>query len=53
VFRAQADWTLILLLATSRKSDELPAEKNACRRSVPVAHNVYFFTTSLIINQMY
>jgi hypothetical protein len=43
VFRAQADWTLILLSATSCKSDAPLAEKNAAARPELLAHIVYFF----------
>jgi hypothetical protein len=43
VFRAQADWTLILLLATSCESDGSLAEKNAVAQPVQLAHIVYFF----------
>jgi hypothetical protein len=43
VFKAQADWTLILLPTTSCESDGPLAEKNAAVQPVQVAHTVYFF----------
>jgi hypothetical protein len=43
VFRAQADWTLILPSAASCESDAPLAEKNATARPEQLAHIVYFF----------
>jgi hypothetical protein len=43
VFRAQADWTLILPSAASCESAVSLAEKNAAARPVQVAHIGYVF----------
>jgi hypothetical protein len=43
VFRAQDDWILILLSATSCETAASLADKNACARPVMLAHIIYFF----------
>jgi hypothetical protein len=43
VFRAQADWTLILPSAASCESAASLAEKNATTQSIQLAHIVSFF----------
>jgi hypothetical protein len=43
MFRAQAGWTLILLLATFCESNAPLAEKNAAKNPELLAHIVYFF----------
>jgi hypothetical protein len=43
VFRAQADWTLILPSATSCEGAAPPAEKNAAVQPEVLADIVYFF----------
>jgi hypothetical protein len=43
VFRAQADWTLILPSATSWESAAPLAKKNAAAWPELLAHIVYFF----------
>jgi hypothetical protein len=48
VFRAQAEWILILPSATYRESAASPADKYACARPVLLAHTVYFFPELLI-----
>jgi hypothetical protein len=47
MFRAQADWTLILLSASSCESAASLAEKNAAARPVQLAHCLLLL---LIIN---
>jgi hypothetical protein len=48
VFREQADWTLILLSATSCESAGPLAEKNGETRLEQLAHIIYFFRILLI-----
>jgi hypothetical protein len=43
VFREQADWILILPLATSCETTASFADKNACAQPVLLAYTVYFF----------
>jgi hypothetical protein len=43
MFRAQADWVMILTSATTCKSNGSLVEKNAAVQPVQAAHTIYFF----------
>jgi hypothetical protein len=48
VFRAQADWIVILQSATSCETAASLADNNACAKPVLVAYTAYFFHYLLI-----